>query len=131
MRAVNEFGQLKMAPRLTIKKDYILFEPQANAYWEIWEAIGRLLKMPEYLDKNVIWVFHESPINLVYDDLYKLRDFIQDNYPDKATRSKTAMVVVSGLHTGIAESFAQIAKDLPWEIRVFSNIRSAEEWIAE
>jgi hypothetical protein len=31
----------------------------------------------------------------------------------EATRSKTAMVVVSGLHASLAELFAQIAKDLP------------------
>ena len=127
----NEFSQLKMAPKITIKKDYILVEPQANSYWEIWEAVGRLLKMPEYPDKNVIWVFQESPINLVYDDLYKLKDFIQENYPANATRSKTAMVAVTGLHSSLVELFAQIANELPYEIRVFSDMQSAEEWIVE
>ena len=118
-----------MTPKLTIKKDYILIEPQENEYWEIWEAIGRLLKIPEYPDKNVIWVFHGGPIDLVYDDLYKLKDFINENYPENATRSKPAMVVVSGLHASLAESFAQIAKDLPYEIKVFTDLQSAEEWI--
>jgi hypothetical protein len=120
-----------MAPKLTIKKDYILVEPQRNEYWEIWETIGRLIKMPEYQDKNDIWVFHEGPIDIVYDDLYKLRDFIEKNYPENATRSKTAMVVALGLHASLAESFALIAKDLPYEIKVFFDLQSAEDWITE
>ena len=120
-----------MAPKITDKKDYILVEPQENEYWEIWEAIGRLLKMPEYPDKNDIWIFHEGPLDLVYDDLYKLRDFIKENYPQNTTRSKTALVVESGLQKAMAESFAQIAIDLPYEIKVFSDIQSAEDWIAE
>jgi hypothetical protein len=29
----------------------------------------------------------------------------------------------------MAESFRQIAKDLPFEIRVFSNFQAAEDWV--
>jgi len=71
-----------MTSVLTIKNDYILIEPQENDYWEIWVAVGRLLKIPEYPDKNVIWVFQEGPIDFAYDDLYKLKDFIRENYPN-------------------------------------------------
>ena len=46
-------------------------------------------------------------------------------------RYKTAIVVETGLHLGIAEEFARIVKDLPCDIRVFSNIRSAEDWISK
>ena len=120
-----------MSPKITIKEDYILVEPKVNDYWEIWEAVGRLLNISEYPDQNDIWVFHEGPINLVYDDLYKLRDFIKEYYPENAARSKTAMVVASGLHASLAEAFAQIAKDLPYEIKVFSDIKSAKDWIRE
>jgi hypothetical protein len=66
-----------------------------------------------------------------YADLYKLKEFIKENYPVKATRSKTAMVVASKLHASLAELFAQIAKDLPYEIKIFSDLRSAEDWITE
>jgi hypothetical protein len=53
-----------VAPKLTIKKDYILAEPHENDYWEIWETVGKLLRIPEYPYKNVIWVFQDRPINL-------------------------------------------------------------------
>jgi hypothetical protein len=65
------------APKLTIKKEYILVEPQQNEYWEIWEAVGRLIKMPEYPDKNVIWRFSEGPVQISYEDLYKIRCLIE------------------------------------------------------
>ena len=120
-----------MAPELTVKKDYILVEPQENDYWEIWETVGRLLRISEYPNKNAIWVFQDRPINLEYADLYKLKEFIKENYPEGATRSKTAMVVASELHASFAKLFAQIAKDLPYEIKVFPNLRSAEDWILE
>jgi hypothetical protein len=120
-----------MAQELTVKKDYILVEPHENDYWEVWETVGRLLKNSEYPDKNDIWVFRDRPINFEYADLYNLKEFIKENYPEGATRSKTAMVVASELHASFAELFAQIAKDLPYEIRVFPNLRSAEDWIIE
>ena len=120
-----------MAPKITIKKNYILAEPQENEYWEFWEAVGRMIKMPEYPYMNVIWVFPDRPIQISYEDLYKIKDFIEQNYPENATRSKTAKVVGSGLHASLAESFAKIAEDLPYEIKVFYDIESAEDWIAE
>ena len=122
-------SEIHMAPSLTIKKEYIMVEPQTNEYWEIWEAIGRLIKMPEYPDKNVVWLFKDNPVQISYDDLYKLKDFIKDNYPANATRSKTAIVVESALHASLAESFALIAEDLPYEIKVFVDVKTAETWI--
>ena len=120
-----------MASKITIERDYILVEPKENDYLEIWEAVCRLIKMPEYPDKNVIWLFREGPVKLAYDDLYNFKEFIEKNYPESATRTKTAMVVGSGLQAGLAQLFAQIAEDLPYEIKVFSDLQSAEDWIAE
>ena len=119
-----------MPPIISLKKDYILIEPQENEYWEIWEAVGKLIKMPEYLDKNTIWLFSDKPLHIDFSDLYKLKDFIAEHYPqgDKY-HNKTAIVAKMGLHLGLAESFAKIANDLPFEIRVFSDLQSAEDWI--
>jgi hypothetical protein len=118
-----------MAPRFTVKSDYILVEPRTNEYWEIWETIGRLIKMPEYPHKNAIWLFTEAPVQISYDDLYTFKDFIKDNYPSNATKSKTALVVESKLRAGLAELFAEIAEDLPYKIKVFSNLKAAEVWV--
>ena len=118
-----------MPPKITVKKDYILVEPSEVDYWEIWEGIGAELKLAEFPEKNDIWLFNDGPVKLTYVDLYKLRDFIQENYPENAKRTKTALVVQSGIQKAIAESFGQIAEDLPFEIRVFTNFQLAEDWV--
>ena len=121
-----------MAPKISVESDYILIEPQEIEFWEMWEAVGRLFKMPEYLDKPTIWLFSDKPLNIAYSDLYRLKDFISKHYPKGAKKvNKTAIVVTTGLHLGLAKSFANIAKDLPFEIRIFSEFPSAQYWITE
>jgi hypothetical protein len=60
-----------------------------------------------------------------------LRDIIKENYPKDVNINKTAIVVESGLQSRMAESFRQIAEDLPFEIGVFSDFQAAEEWVKE
>jgi hypothetical protein len=120
-----------MAPKITVKKDYILVEPKKVDYWEIWEGIGKVRNLPEFSEKNDIWVFHEGPIELNYVDLHKLKDFVKEIYPEKAKRSKTAIVVESGLQSAMALIFTQIAENLPFEIKVFFDLQAAENWIAK
>ncbi len=99
-----------MAPKIAIKKDYILVEPSEVDYWEIWASIGAELNLPEFPNKNDIWVFRDGPIKLTYVDLYKLKDFIQENYPENAKRNKTALVAETGIQKAMAEFFVQIAE---------------------
>jgi hypothetical protein len=121
-----------MSPKITIKEDYILLEPKEGTdYWEIQRGIARLFYIPEIPDKNRIWVFSEGPEKFSYDDLHKLRDIIKENYPKEAMINKTAIVVESGFQSNMAESFRQIAKDLPFQIRVFSDFQAAEAWVKE
>ena len=123
---------MNMPLKITIKSNYILVEPQTNSYWEILEAFGRLFKMPEYLDKNTIWVMSEGPIEGSYDDLYKFRDFASKHYPKNAKQgNKSAIVVKTGLIKGLIDLWAKIAEDIPYEIKVFSDIRDAEEWLGK
>ena len=121
-----------MSPKITIKKDYVLLEPKEGTdYWEVQRGVARLFYIPEIPDKNRIWVFREGPEQLSHDDLHKLRDIIKENYPTKARVIKTAIVVESGFQSNMAESFRQIAKDLPLEIRIFSDFQAAEDWVTE
>ena len=85
--------------------------------------------MPEYQVKNDIWVFDEGPIKLTHGDLYKIRDFIKKHYPEKTTRSKTAIVAETGTQFGLAKVFTGILEDFPFEMKVFSDLQSAELWI--
>ena len=121
-----------MHERIITKKQYIRVEPAANELWEFLETLGNLFKMPEYRNKNTIWVIPELPIQGGYDDLYKLRDFISRHYPkgDKPD-NKTAIVAKTGFLGALAESWAEIARDLPYEIRAFNSFQAAEAWIIE
>ncbi len=121
-----------MSAKITLKKAYILVEPQANDYWEIVEALGRLFEMPEYLEMNTIWDFPDDRIQVTYDQLYKIRDILAKHFPKSSKQnSKTAIVAKTGLQDSIADSYAEIVKDLPFEAGVFSDLESAEDWIVE
>ena len=121
-----------MSPNITIKKDYVLLEPKEGTdYREIQRGVARLFYVPEIPEKNRIWVFREGPEKFSYNDLHKLRDIIKENYPNDHKINKTAIVVESGFQSSMAESFRQIAEDLPFEIRVFSDFQAAEDWVKE
>ena len=118
-----------MSPEITIKEDYILIEPKKGTdYSEIKRGVARLFYVNEIPEKNRIWVFREGPENFSYDDLHKLRDIIRENYPNDHKINKTAIVIGSEFQSSMAESFRQVAKDLPFEIRIFSDIQAAEDW---
>ena len=121
--------QMKMAPKITVKKDYILVEPKEVDYSQIWEGIGKVCNLSEFSEKNDIWVFRESPIKLTYVDLHRLKEYVEEIYPEDVTRSKTAIVAATGVQLGMAVIFSQIAEDLPFEIKVFSDFQAAEDWI--
>ena len=121
-----------MSPKITINKDYILIEPEEGTVLrEIQRGVARLFYVEGIPEQNRIWVFREGPENLSYDDLYKLKGIIKDNYPEDARINKTAIVVESSLQTSLAESFAKIAADLPQQFKVFSNLTDAEDWVKD
>jgi hypothetical protein len=59
--------------------------------------------------------------------LHKLKDIIKENYPKDHNVRKTAIVIESEFQSSMAESFRQTAKDLPFEIRIFSDFQAAED----
>jgi hypothetical protein len=121
-----------MSPKLTETKDYILADPQEADYWEILEPFSVLFDVPEYPDKNVIWIFRKGPLKITYDDLYKIREFLDKNYPENAkTNRKVAVVVETGLQAAMAKEYVKIIESLPVEFRVFSDLKSAENWVTK
>ena len=121
-----------MSPAITVKKDYVLIEPHEGInYREIQRGVARLFYFDGIPDKNRIWVFRDGPEEFSEDDLQKLRDIIKDNYPEDHHIDKTALVVESEFQSNMAESFSRLAKDLPFEIRVFSDLQAAENWVKE
>ena len=121
-----------MPPRITIKKDYILIEPDKGvAYREIQKGVARLFYVEGIPEQNRIWVFRDGPQNLSRDNLNKLKGVIKENYPQDVRINKTAIVVKSKQQTALAESFIKIAVDLPQTFKVFSNLSDAEDWVKE
>ena len=121
-----------MAPKITIKKNYILVEPKAGIdFREIQQGLARLFYVEDIPEQNRIWVFREGPQNLSPDDLPRLRDIIKAYYPKDARINKTAIVVESGTQSELAFAFTEIAKDLPQQFEVFSDLKDAEVWVKE
>jgi hypothetical protein len=118
-----------MPPKTPVKKDYIKIEPKEVDFGEICEGIAKIRNLPELSEKNNIWVFHEGPIKLDYVDLYKLKDFVREICPKNGNKSKTAIVVNSGIQSAMALLFSQIAENLLFEIKVFFNLQDAIDWI--
>jgi len=119
-----------MESKITIKKDYILVEIQERAFLEIVVLLGRLFKTPDYLNKDAIWLFRQVPLQMTYEDLYKIKDFIMEHYPDNAKPDKrVALVAETGFDTAMATEYVGIVKGLPLEFKVFSDLKAAEEWI--
>ena len=119
-----------MSPEITKKRDYVLIEPKGGTdFSEIQRAVARLFYIDEIPEKNRIWVFREGPEKFSYEDLHKLKDIIKENYPKDHLVRKTAIVIESEFQSSMAESFRQIAIDLPFEMRIFSDFQAAEDWV--
>ena len=121
-----------MSPKITIRKNYILVEPQDGTdYREIQRGVARLFYSDRIPEKNRIWLFREGPEKLSNDDLLRLKYIIKENYPNFSKVSKTAIVVTSELQLKMAELFTQIAEGIPQSFKVFCDFADAEAWIME
>lgn len=120
----------KMGIKISLQEAYILVEPPRGInYWDLLEGLAKIVNLAEYGEKNDIWIFREGPVMLVEEDLYKLKDLIKEHYPKNVKRNKTALVFETGLRFSLAEHYVEIVKELPFETMVFSDIRSAEDWV--
>ena len=119
-----------MSLKFTNYNDYILIEPLTGMdYWEIIEGIAKLFSMPEFKNKNDIWVFTSGQIKMAQTDLYKIKSLVKENYPKDFKETKTAIVVKNDFQQTYATLYSDICKDLQREIRVFSELESAKNWI--
>jgi hypothetical protein len=123
---------LKMPLNITDKDSYILVEPSKGMdYWEIMEGISKLFSMPEFKDKNDVWVFKDGPLKMYFTDLYSIIDSVAKLYPEGSKAKKTAIITETGVQHSLATLYSDIGKDLPRKIRVFSDLKSAIDWIEQ
>ena len=114
------------------KKSYILIEPpDGTNFWDIMKGIVTLFTMPAYQEKNDIWVIRNGHPDFLCSDLHEIKNFADEHYPKTAKARKTAIVVETELQRELANEYAQISKDLSREIKVFPNLKFAEEWISK
>ena len=125
-------GQIKMSLQITSEDDYILveFTTQVN-FWRLMEGIAEVFSMPEFKSKNDIWVFRKGQMEFSFTDLNKIKDLAGKFYPMDSKGTKTAIVTETGIQQSLATMYSEIGKDLPREIRVFSILKSAKEWITK
>jgi wyosine [tRNA(Phe)-imidazoG37] synthetase (radical SAM superfamily) len=132
--AIEDFNgtQIKMSLKFTDYNDYILVEaPTGMNYWEIIEGIPKLISMPEFKNKNNIWLFISGQINMAYTDLYAIKNLVEEICPHNSKGTKTAIVAENSLQQSLGKLYSDIGKDLQREIRVFLDLKSAENWIIQ
>ncbi len=119
-----------MPLNITKSDDYILAEYSTGMdYWEIMDGISKLFSIPEFKDKNDIWLFRDGQIKILYSDLNNIKDSVEKLHPKGSRGKKTAIVTETGLQHSLATLYSDIGKDLPREIRVFSDLSSAKDWV--
>ena len=119
-----------MPLNITNSDDYILAVYSTGmVYWEIMDGISKLFSIPEFKDKHDIWVFRDGQIKILYSDLNRIKDSVEKLHPKGSEGKKTAIVTETGLQHSLATLYSDMVKNLPREIRVFSDLSSAKDWV--
>ena len=114
------------------KKDYILVKPPEGVNVKyILQVVEKVFSMPEFQEKDDIWIFRKGKLNIEFRDLNKIKEFAEKYYPKTSKGKKTAIVAEADLQRSLAVLYVDIGKDLPREIRILSDIKSAEKWITK
>ena len=78
-----------MPLNITSTDNYILMESSTGIdYWEIMEGISNLFSMPEFKNKNDIWLFRDGHLKIMYSDLYSIKDMVVRLYPPDSKGKK-------------------------------------------
>ena len=119
-----------MSLKINSTDEYIIVEfSKGMDFWEIMEGIHKICSMPGFKDKNDIWVFRDGQLIILYADLYDLKNWVEKFYPKVPKAQKTAIVTATGIQHSLATLYSDICQDLPRKIRVFSDLKSAEDWV--
>lgn len=97
---------------------------------EILTTIEQEFAMASFPRLNDIWVFDDKPIAIQFVDLEVITRFVAAICPQGTTRTKSALVAPEGLNGALLQMWASTAEVLPYEVKVFSNITDAEDWLA-
>lgn len=74
---------------ISIEENYIsLKPPKVMNLWNILTSIALLFSIPEFENKNDIWLLPDGPIDILFSDLEKIKCVAEKNYPKYAKRGK-------------------------------------------
>jgi len=82
----------------------------------------------DYPQKNRIYDLRDATFEISGFSLAGIANFTQLVYPMDAKQSKAAIVVSPGLQKAIVEIFKDYESKLPYQIKIFYDQESAEEW---
>ena len=86
--------------------------------------------MPEFKNKNDIWEFKSDQIKMSFVDLQKIKHLVEKICPQNCKGTRTAIVVKNGFQQTYGTLFSDICNDTQRKIRVFSELKSAKNWIS-
>jgi hypothetical protein len=108
----------------------VTFEEDFN-FCMIQTIIHHLTGTKEYPDTNDIWIIGAHRADIRLGELELMVKEFKCRCPRDATRTKTAIVAEQGLTQAIIELWANaLKKQVAFEIRIFSELEEAKEWMA-
>jgi hypothetical protein len=117
--------------RIDNGKNLVVVEIFGVANYEITiAAIKEAYDQPGYFKKNNIWIFPGEYFEVKVDQLDLVTKYILENYPEGLPRIKSALVVPPGFNMAIIEVWASNADQLPYDVKVFTTVGDAKDWIA-
>ena len=94
-------------------------------------AIKDAFSQPNYFEKNNIFVFPSEFIEVKANELEMVTQFILKNIQTNLVTIKSAVVVPPGFNMAIVELWATAADRLPYDLKIFSDLKFAEDWTAD
>lgn len=125
-----EFNRLGI--EIIIESNFILLKPPRELeLGNILMSIAMLFTIPEFQEKNDIWLLREGQSNILYSDLDKIKYIAEIYHPKSDIRRKTAIVVNDDIQLSLAVLYSDMGIDLPREISIFRELKSAKQWVIE
>jgi hypothetical protein len=98
---------------------------------ELVYAVKAVAALPEYPEKNDIWVFDGCTFNFSHSKISSLIQIIDSVYPPSPSRTKTALLTDSELHYAFFKIVCEEAESLPYSMRAFTQLSEADAWLNE
>ncbi len=116
--------------KISAVENFLLVELHGQTNFStIIEVIAELFKRPDYSRNNDVWNFGTEVLDLRFEQLKEISDFIALGYPENAIRTKTALVVPTGFNRAITELWTTTTESLAYETKVFSTMPLAVDWV--